>query len=109
MATTPIVPKTMTAYRFHPSVGKPVPETVAVPSPAPDEVLIKILAAGVCHSDLGILEVGSALHKQMSELAGPFTMGHEGAGIIVARGADVAATHPALALGTYVAVYTVNS
>ncbi|SFO68640.1 alcohol dehydrogenase, propanol-preferring [Bradyrhizobium sp. Ghvi] len=50
--------------------GKPlVIEDVPVPQPGPGEVLVKVRACGVCHTDLRRLgrlagEAGSALHSR---------------------------------------------
>ena len=71
------LPETMTAYRFKPLHGEPVREVIPVPSLAPDDVLVKIVAAGVCHSDLGVLDQRNPMNKLMST---SFTLGHEGAG-----------------------------
>ena len=68
----------MTAYRFRPLEPRPVVETMNVPIPSSDEVLVKILAAGVCHSDLTILDTTSLAHSVMNKNG--FTLGHEGAG-----------------------------
>ncbi len=46
-------------------------ETVEVEEPAFDEVLVKIEAAGICHTDYDSLNWGK-----------PFILGHEGAGTI---------------------------
>lgn len=46
----------MIAYRFAPGSSKPAREEVSVPHPKPNEVLVKILAGGVCHSDVGVLD-----------------------------------------------------
>ncbi|WP_028933781.1 NAD(P)-dependent alcohol dehydrogenase [Pseudonocardia spinosispora] len=57
---------------------------VDVPVPGPGEVRIKIAGAGLCHSDLHVLEMGEAW---------PFfggTVGHEGAGWVDALGSEVA-------------------
>ena len=75
---TSILPQTMTAYRFKYLEPRPVAETVSVPTPSSDEVLVKILAGGVCHSDLTILDVKSVMHPAVNRNG--FTMGHEGAG-----------------------------
>ena len=66
------------AYRHVPSEPNPVPQRVPVPSPTADQVLVKILAAGVCHSDIGILTAGDALNQAVPKTT--FTLGHEGAG-----------------------------
>ena len=71
------LPETMTAYRFKPGSGEPVREVIPVPSLAPDDVLVRILAAGVCHSDLGVLDQRNPMNKLMTT---SFTLGHEGAG-----------------------------
>lgn len=53
-------------------------EQVSVPTPASDEVLVKVLAAGVCHSDLTVLDTKTVVHSVMNKDG--FTLGHEGAG-----------------------------
>jgi alcohol dehydrogenase, propanol-preferring len=68
------------------------------PQPSGTQVLIKVKAAGVCHSDLHIWEGGYDLghgRKPLSlkdrGVSLPRTMGHESAGEIVAFGPDVTA------------------
>lgn len=63
--------------------GRP-PEVVDIPAPEPKsgEVVIRVAGAGVCHSDLHILDDGLGMQ-------GPFTLGHENAGWISAVGAGV--------------------
>ena len=65
------------------SPGRP-PELVDIktPTPAPGQVLIKIAGAGVCHSDLHILDHDMGFK-------GPFTLGHENAGYVAALGEGV--------------------
>jgi propanol-preferring alcohol dehydrogenase len=61
------------------------PELVAVPDPVPGpgEVLLKVTAAGLCHSDLHIMDwPAGTLPYQL-----PFTLGHETAGTVAALGA----------------------
>ncbi|KAL1747901.1 hypothetical protein HDZ31DRAFT_30784 [Schizophyllum fasciatum] len=94
----------MDAYRYHPGNKNLVKETVPVPKPGPDEVLIKVLAAGMCHSDLLYFK-----YDNMWASRETFTMGHEGAGTIAALGADVPARFPALILGAYVAALARNA
>jgi 2-desacetyl-2-hydroxyethyl bacteriochlorophyllide A dehydrogenase len=53
------------------------------PEPAPDEVLVKIKAAGICGSDVHGLD-GSTGRR-----IPPLIMGHEAAGVIVETGASV--------------------
>jgi len=72
----------MKAVRFV-AVGKP-PEVVdlARPDPGPGQVRIKVAGAGVCHSDLHVLDDGIGIE-------GPFTLGHENTGWIDALGEGV--------------------
>ena len=53
-------------------------DTTEIQDPEADEVLVKIKAAGICHTDYDSLRWGK-----------PIVMGHEGAGIVAAVGADV--------------------
>jgi len=62
------------------------------PEPKGTEVLLKIQAAGVCHSDLhiwdGYYELGGGKRMQLLErgIKLPLTMGHENVGEVVAIG-----------------------
>jgi len=58
--------------------------TVPQPEAGPGEVLIRVGAAGVCHSDLHIIDAPDALGMPI-----PLTLGHENAGWIEALGAGV--------------------
>jgi Zn-dependent alcohol dehydrogenase len=59
-------------------------EEIHVDAPGPGEVLVRIEATGVCHSDLHVIEEDGWHH------ALPVLLGHEGAGTVVAVGeADV--------------------
>lgn len=63
--------------------GEPlVIETVEIDSPGPGEVLVRMVAAGVCHSDLHAL---SGVHRYPL----PCVLGHEGAGVIAEVGEGV--------------------
>ena len=75
----------MQAWKCH--IGDPTPRRVEVPIPSPDaeEVLVKILAMGVCHSDCTIL----ALKEPVLGMGAEFVMGHEGVGEIVRLGSKV--------------------
>ncbi len=59
-------------------------EEVPIPAPGPGEVLVKIVATGVCHTDLHAAD-GDWPVKPTP----PFIPGHEGAGIVAAVGAGV--------------------
>lgn len=63
-------------------VGQLGIEEVELDAPKADEVLVRIRAAGVCHSDL---------HTYRGELRAmpPLVLGHEGAGIVAGIGGDV--------------------
>ena len=67
----------------------------ATPAPKGSEVLIKILSAGVCHSDLHLWEgffdlgMGQKLDVSTRGMKLPFTLGHEIAGEVAAIGSDV--------------------
>lgn len=57
---------------------------IELDDPRPDEVIVEIAAAGICHTDLG-----------MSAVVPPGTvLGHEGAGTVVAVGAAVSKVAP---------------
>jgi propanol-preferring alcohol dehydrogenase len=73
----------MQAVRFV-GVGRPAQiEEVPTPSPGPGQVLVRIGGAGVCHSDLHIMEEDLGFTP-------PFTLGHENAGWVAALGQGVA-------------------
>jgi L-iditol 2-dehydrogenase len=61
-------------------------EMMNVPEPViknPDDVLIRMLVVGVCGSDIHYYTQG---HIGSQKVTFPFTVGHEGAGIVVATG-----------------------
>jgi propanol-preferring alcohol dehydrogenase len=73
----------MRAIRYH---GPKQPlrlETVPKPAPGPGEVVVKVKAAGICHTELhflsGLLNLG--VH--------PVTLGHEVVGVVEEQGAGV--------------------
>jgi len=59
-------------------------EEVPMPEPGPGEVLVKLIASGVCHTDLHAAEGDWPVKPSP-----PFIPGHEGVGEIVALGAGV--------------------
>ena len=65
--------------------AEPELREVAVPEPGPGEVLVKITAAGLCHSDLHIMEWPEGTLPWTV----PFTLGHENAGTVAALGDGV--------------------
>ncbi len=69
-------------------VGKPLEiEDVQISRPGPREVLLRTVAAGVCHSDLHF-QTGDYLYPM------PTVLGHESAGIIEEVGAEVKYVSP---------------
>ncbi len=57
-------------------------EAVRLEAPRADEVLVKLTATGVCHTDVAIVE-------QILPLPLPYVLGHEGAGVVVEAGKAV--------------------
>lgn len=73
----------MLAYRF---LGAGIPlrlEEVPIPRARPGWVVIRVAAAGLCHSDLHIMD-GAPFNRVL-----PVTLGHEVAGVITELGAGV--------------------
>jgi len=65
--------------------GKPlVIEDVPIPAPGPGEILVKVKACGVCHTDLH-----AASGDWPVKPVPPFIPGHEAAGVVAALGPDV--------------------
>jgi aryl-alcohol dehydrogenase len=56
-------------------------EQVRLDDPRPDEILVRLVAVGVCHTDLAT--------KSLYPDGVPVVLGHEGAGIVESVGADV--------------------
>lgn len=80
------------------------------PAPSGTEVLLKVAACGVCHSDVhlrdGYFDLGADGKLDLSRgLSLPFTLGHEVAGEVVAMGPDAAAGPDAVAIGDRRVVY----
>jgi Zn-dependent alcohol dehydrogenase len=65
-----------------------VVEQVLLDPPGPDEVLVRMAAAGVCHSDLHLAE------GHLGGRRWPIVLGHEGAGVVESVGADVTHVRP---------------
>ena len=72
-------------------------EELELDPPGEGEVRVRMLASGVCHSDLHVRD-------GEWERAGPIVLGHEGAGLVEELGAGVAERHPELRPGTLVAL-----
>lgn len=64
--------------------GEPaVVRDITIDSPGPNEVLIRIVASGVCHTDLTVKTLNG------NGMAFPIVLGHEGAGIVEEVGEGV--------------------
>src|SRR5687768_18041031 len=73
------------AVRLEAPGRKLVDATLDAPAPGPGEVLVRVKAAGICHSDAHYRAgIGSTNH--------PLTLGHEVAGVVESVGSGVA-TH----------------
>ena len=85
----PDLPTTMRAARLHalPSDARPLPDVrldeIEVPTPGPGEVLVRVLACGICASDLHVA-VGATPAGDL-----PQVLGHEAAGDVAAVGEGV--------------------
>ncbi|MGO9061500.1 MAG: zinc-dependent alcohol dehydrogenase, partial [Candidatus Binataceae bacterium] len=76
--------KAMKAAVVH-EFGKPLRiEEVPIPTPGPGEVLIKVMANGVCHTDLHSVYGDWSVKPNL-----PLIPGHEGAGFVAAVGPGV--------------------
>ena len=78
------MPNTMKAAVVR-AFGKPLTiEEVPMPTPGPGEVLVKIAASGVCHTDLHAADGDWPVKPSP-----PFIPGHEGASVVAAVGPGV--------------------
>lgn len=69
-------------------------ECVPIPTPGPGEILVKVMACGVCHTDLHAADGDWPVKPSP-----PFIPGHEAAGIVVEVGPGVAEFHKGDAVG----------
>jgi S-(hydroxymethyl)mycothiol dehydrogenase len=66
----------------------PAVEELSVDPPGPREVLVRVLACGLCHSDLHVVETKGRGDRF------PILLGHEGAGVIEEVGGEVTSVAP---------------
>jgi S-(hydroxymethyl)mycothiol dehydrogenase len=66
----------------------PTVEELTVDPPGPREVLVRVLACGLCHSDLHVVET-KGFHMRF-----PILLGHEGAGLVEEVGSEVTSVAP---------------
>ncbi|KAF5092131.1 hypothetical protein D0Z03_003031 [Geotrichum reessii] len=79
------IPKTQKAVVFETSGGPLLYKTdYPVPTPASDEILVNVKYSGVCHTDLHAWKGDWPLGTKL-----PLVGGHEGAGVVVAKGENV--------------------
>jgi aryl-alcohol dehydrogenase len=62
-------------------------EKLRLEQPRPDEVLVRIVAAGMCHTDM-------VVRDQVYPVPQPIVLGHEGAGVVEKVGANVVKVRP---------------
>jgi S-(hydroxymethyl)glutathione dehydrogenase/alcohol dehydrogenase len=74
-----------------------ITDDLEVIEPGPNEVLVRIVSAGVCHSDLSVID-GTI------QFPTPVVLGHEGAGVVEAVGSTVTLVQP----GDHVVVITME-
>ncbi|MET9346889.1 NAD(P)-dependent alcohol dehydrogenase [Streptomyces termitum] len=87
----------MKALQYRTVGAAPEVVTLPDPEPGPGQVLLKVTAAGVCHSDIAVM----SWTAEQLPFPLPLTLGHEGAGTVAALGDGVTG----LAEGDAVAVY----
>lgn len=75
------IPEKQWAQVLEKDGGQFVYKQIPVPKPGPDEILVKIRYSGVCHTDLHALSGEWPIPRKI-----PLVGGHEGAGVVVARG-----------------------
>jgi len=68
--------------------ARPAVEEITVDPPGGNEVVVRIEACGVCHSDLHVLETGGW------GMPFPILLGHEGAGVVEEVGDEVSQVAP---------------
>ena len=77
------VPREMRACVLREPRVAPAVERVLLEPPHAGEVLVRVAAAGVCHSDIHLVD------GQLGPGRWPMVLGHEGAGVVEAVGEGV--------------------
>ncbi|KAA9151004.1 NAD(P)-dependent alcohol dehydrogenase [Amycolatopsis acidicola] len=73
----------MRAFRLL-SPGEARLDDIPAPSPGPGQVRLAVSAAGVCHSDLHVIDEGAGAAWEL-----PFTLGHEICGVVEETGTEI--------------------
>lgn len=90
--------ETMFAWRWT-GTGQPLDrQEVPVPEPDEDEVLVRVRAAGMCHSDVGEIDEPTWVANITRN---PITLGHEIAGEVAAVGSGVTDWAPGRRVGVH--------
>jgi NDMA-dependent alcohol dehydrogenase len=73
-------------------------EEITLDDPGPNEVLVELVASGLCHSDEHLVTGDMKMPQEMNELLGfpqyPIIGGHEGAGTVLEVGKNVQSVKP---------------
>ncbi|HVW79919.1 MAG TPA: NDMA-dependent alcohol dehydrogenase [Mycobacteriales bacterium] len=73
-------------------------EDITLDDPGPNEVVVELVASGLCHSDEHLVTGDMKMPKEMNELLGfpqyPIIGGHEGAGTVIEVGKNVQSVKP---------------
>ncbi|MHB1088874.1 MAG: NAD(P)-dependent alcohol dehydrogenase [Acidimicrobiales bacterium] len=88
----------MRAVQYRTFGGSPEVVEIEKPVPGPGQVLLKMTAAGLCHSDVFVMSIPEDQYFLGSL---PLTLGHEGAGVVEELGQGVSSVR----VGQSVAVY----
>ena len=78
------IPKEQMAMVVEKTGVNPVYKKIPVQEPGPDEILVNVKYSGVCHTDLHAVNGDWPLPTKL-----PLVGGHEGAGVVVAKGSLV--------------------
>jgi alcohol dehydrogenase, propanol-preferring len=73
---------------------------LTLPAPAPQEILIRVEACGVCRTDLHVVD------DELPDIHCPLTPGHEIVGVVAACGREVTRFHPGDRVGVPWLAYT---
>lgn len=87
----------MKAVQYREIGSEPVVVEIDKPVPGPGQVLLRVTAAGLCHSDSFVM----GLPEEQYTYGLPLTLGHEGAGVVAELGDGVVGVE----VGDAVAVY----